>query len=46
MAYISENVLCVQDRRLEKWKVTKDHKDMFITMNYKNLRRGHDHSVV
>jgi hypothetical protein len=46
MTYTSENVvLRVQDKRLEKWKVTKDHKDMFITMNYKNACRGHGHSI-
>jgi hypothetical protein len=46
MTYTSENVvLHMQDKRLEKWKVTKDHKDMFIAMNYKNVRRGHGHSV-
>jgi hypothetical protein len=42
MTYTSENeVLRVQDKRLEKWKVTKDHKDMFITVNYKSAHRGH-----
>jgi hypothetical protein len=35
----------VEDKILEKWKVTKDHKDMFITKDYKNARRGHSHSV-
>jgi hypothetical protein len=35
----SENVvLPVQDKRLEKCEVKKDHKDTFITVNYKNTR--------
>ena len=34
MTYTSENVvLRVQDKWLEMWKVTKDHKDTFITVN-------------
>jgi len=46
MIYTSENVLLhVQDKRLEKWKVTKYHKDMFITMDYKNARTGLSHSL-
>jgi hypothetical protein len=41
VTYTSENVvLPVQDKGLEKWKVTKHRKDMFVTVNYKNARRG------
>ena len=46
MTYTSKNVvLHVQDKGLEKWKVTKDHKDMLITVDYKNARKGHGHSL-
>ena len=47
MTYTSENVvLHVQDKGLEKWKVTRDLKGMFITMNYKNALIVHGHIVV